>query len=114
MKPDWAEGWWNLGTLEYDRNAFAPARDAFAHLLKLDSSAAPAWALRGLCEFELKEYKPSLDDMQRGLRMGLDKAPPSLSKVTRYHAALLLTRSAQFQNALQFFAQLAVQGADDR
>jgi tetratricopeptide (TPR) repeat protein len=111
--PDWAEGWWNLGTMQYDRDAFAPARDAFTHLLKLDSSAAPSWALRGLCEFELKQYRPSLDDLQRALRMGLDKTPP-LAKVTRYHAALLLTRSAQFQNAIQLFSQLAVLGAEDR
>jgi tetratricopeptide (TPR) repeat protein len=113
LQPDWAEGWWNLGTLQYDRNAFPAARDAFSHLLKLEPAAAPGWALRGLCEFELKEYRPSLDDMQRALRLGLDKTPP-LAMVTRYHAAALLTRAAQFQNALQLFAQLAVQGAEDR
>ena len=112
LQPDWAEGWWNLGTLQYDRNSFAPARTAFSHLLKLDANSAPGWALRGLCEFELKDYRPSLDDMQHALRLGLDKLP-SLAKVTRYHAALLLTRSAQFQNALQLFSQLAVLGADD-
>jgi predicted Zn-dependent protease len=81
--------------------------------LKLEPGAAPGWALRGLCEFELKEYAPSLDDMQRALKLGLDKAPP-LSKVTRYHAASLLTKAAQFQNALQLFSQLAALGADDR
>jgi tetratricopeptide (TPR) repeat protein len=113
LQPDWAEGWWNLGTLQYDRSAFAPARDAFSYLLKLQPDAAPAWALRGLCEFEQKDYRTSLDDLQHALRLGLDKTPP-LSKVTRYHAASLLTRAAQFQNALQLFAQLAVQGADDR
>jgi Flp pilus assembly protein TadD len=113
LQPDWAEGWWNLGTLHYDRSAFLPARNAFSRLVKLEPGAAPGWALRGLCEFELKEYRPSLDDMQRSLQLGLDKTPP-LSKVTRYHAALLLTRSAQFQNALQLFSQLAKQGADDR
>jgi thioredoxin-like negative regulator of GroEL len=82
-------------------------------LLKLEPSAAPGWALRGLCEFELKEYGSSLDDMQHGLRLGLDQAPP-LSKVTRYHAASLLTKAAQFQNALQLYSQLAARGADDR
>jgi predicted Zn-dependent protease len=113
LQPTWGEGWWNLGTLQYDRSAFAPARDAFSRLLKLEPGAAPGWALRGLCEFELKDYKPSLDDMQRALRLGLDMAPP-LAKVTLYHAALLLTRAAQFQNALQLYSQLAKLGADDR
>ncbi len=113
LQAGWVEGWWNLGTLEYDRNAFAPARDAFAHFVKLQPDAAPGWAFRGLCEFELKEYRASLEHMQRALLLGLDQTPP-LSKVTRYHAALLLTRSGQFQNALQLFSQLAVQGADDR
>jgi tetratricopeptide (TPR) repeat protein len=113
LQPDWAEGWWNLGTLQYDRNAFAPARDAFSRLLKLEPGAAPGWALRGLCEFELKDFRPSLDDMQRALKLGLDQAPP-LSKVTRYHAASLLTKAAQFQNALKLYSQLAALGADDR
>ncbi|MDP8979174.1 MAG: tetratricopeptide repeat protein [Acidobacteriota bacterium] len=113
LQPAWAEGWWNLGTLQYDRGSFAPAREAFSRLLKLEPAAAPGWALRGLCEFELKQYRPSLDDLQHALRLGLDSTPP-LSKVTRYHAALLLTKSAQFQNALQLYSQLAALGAEDR
>jgi tetratricopeptide (TPR) repeat protein len=65
-----------------------------------------------LCEFELKEYPAALDHLQRALRLGLDQAP--LVKVTRYHAALLLTKSGHFTNALQLFSKLATDGADDR
>jgi tetratricopeptide (TPR) repeat protein len=52
LKPDWQEGWWYLGVLQYSNNQFPGAIDAFTHLLQLVPTAVPAMALRGLCEFE--------------------------------------------------------------
>src|SRR5580692_2204213 len=33
LKPDWQEGWWYLGVLQYSANQYAGAIDAFTHLL---------------------------------------------------------------------------------
>ena len=53
LQPNWSEGWWYLGTLLYDQNAYAPARDALLKLVQLEPKSPPAaWALLGLCEFE--------------------------------------------------------------
>ena len=110
--PKWSEGWWNLGTLLYDRNAYTDAKVAFEKFVKLEPKAAPGWAFLGLCEYELHDYGPSLEHLQKALKAGLPNGD-ALAKVSRYHAALLLTRIGEFENALQLFAQLAVQGAGD-
>src|SRR2546421_9393310 len=35
LRPRWAEGWWSLGTLQYDRDHYAEAAQAFEKLLSL-------------------------------------------------------------------------------
>lgn len=111
--PKWPEGWWNLGTLLYDRNAWTEAKAAFARFVVLEPKGAPGWAFEGLCEFETHDYGHSLEHLQMGLRLGIPDGEP-LAKVARYHAALILTLDKQFESALQFFSQLAVQGTGDR
>jgi tetratricopeptide (TPR) repeat protein len=41
LKPDWQEGWWYLGILQYSANQYAGAIDAFNHLLELAPTAVP-------------------------------------------------------------------------
>ncbi|HLZ10998.1 MAG TPA: hypothetical protein VKP58_00295, partial [Candidatus Acidoferrum sp.] len=35
IRPRWEEGWWSLGTLEYDQDHYAKAANAFVKLLAL-------------------------------------------------------------------------------
>jgi tetratricopeptide (TPR) repeat protein len=111
--PRWSEGWWNLGTLAYDKGDYPDAKTAFARFTKLNPSAGPGFAFLGLCEYEAREFAPALDHIEHGLKLGIP-AGDALAKVARYHAALILTRGGQFESALQLFGQLAVQGAGDR
>lgn len=106
LKPEWSDGWWFLGSLQYEAEAYAAGRDALSHFLELVPEAAPAWALRGLCEFETGEYSQSLADIQRGLSLGAGKQIQD-EKTLRYHEALLLTRSGNFEAALREYAPLA-------
>ena len=48
LRPSWAEGWWYLGTLLYDKDSFADARATLTHFVKIEPNGAPAWALLGL------------------------------------------------------------------
>ncbi len=102
----WADGWWFLGSLHYQADEYTAARDALSHFIELTPDAGPALALRGLCEFEIGEYDPSLNDIQRGLALGAANRPRN-EKILRYHEALLLAHKGNFEGALQRYAALA-------
>jgi tetratricopeptide (TPR) repeat protein len=105
LKPGWSDGWWFLGSLEYEAEAYSAGRDALTHYLDLVPDAGPAWALRGLCEFETADYTKSLTDIQHGLSLGAGKEAGA-EKILRYHEALLLTRRGNFEGALQLYRPL--------
>ncbi len=106
IKPDWPDGWWYLGSLQYSVDSYAAARDALTHFLELTPNAGPASALRGLCEFETGEFPQALKDIRRGLSLGAGNEPRN-EKILRYHEALLLTRTGNFEAALQKYALFA-------
>src|SRR5216683_6213526 len=55
LRPRWAEGWWSLGTLEYDQDHYSKAALEFEKLIALDSANGTAHAMLGLCQFELSQ-----------------------------------------------------------
>lgn len=106
INPNWVDGWWFLGSLQYGSGSFTSATEALAHFLALKPNAAPALALRGLCEFETGNYKESLADIQKGLFFGAANDPRN-EQILRYHEAILLTMLARFQDALKSYAYFA-------
>jgi tetratricopeptide (TPR) repeat protein len=106
LNSQWPDGWWFLGSLQYGTGAYAAASDALSHYLDLTPNAAPALAMRGLCEFETAEYEKSLNDIQRALALGAANQPRN-EKILRYHEALLLTRTGRFEDALRSYAFFA-------
>ena len=106
LNSQWPDGWWFLGSLQYGTGDYASARDALTHYLELTPNAAPALAMRGLCEFEIGEYSPSLKDIERALAQGAANQPRN-EKILRYHEALLLTRTGRFEDALRSYAFFA-------
>jgi tetratricopeptide (TPR) repeat protein len=99
----WSDGWWFLGSLQYGTGVYDGARDALSRYLELTPNAAPALAMRGLCEFEISEFAQSLKDIQRALSLGAANQPRN-EKILRYHEALLLTRTGRFEDALRSYA----------
>ena len=108
INPSWPDGWWYLGQLRYGADDYAQAEDAFTHYLNLVPDAAPATALRGLCEFELGQYEPSLRDVQRALSLGAADDSRN-AQILRYHQGLLLTRLGRFEEALTAYGYFARQ-----
>ena len=111
-KPDWQEGWWYQGLLQYSANQYAPAIDAFTHLLKLEPHAAPAMALRGLCEFETAAYDDALRDLDTAVAHGAASDPRNAA-ILRSHLAQLLTRASRFQDALAQYSFFALGRVED-
>jgi tetratricopeptide (TPR) repeat protein len=106
LNSQWPDGWWFLGSLQYGTGDYAAARDALTHYLELTPNAAPALAMRGLCEFEIGDYSPSRKDIERALAQGAANQPRN-EKILRYHEALLLTRTGGFEDALRSYAFFA-------
>lgn len=108
LKSDWAEGWWYLATLFYENDRYAVARPAFASLVELKPKGGPAWAMLGLCEFQLTDYAQALNHLERGRALGIARNT-HLSLVVRYHLAVLLNHFNQPESALQLLYSLARQ-----
>jgi predicted Zn-dependent protease len=109
--PQWRRGWWLLGSVFYDADNYAAARPVLEHLVQLDPKSGGPWMLLGLCEFEMKDYGPALQHLQRGDAFGI---PPELNllDVVRYHEALLLMLAGRFDPAQVLLDQLARKGLD--
>ena len=95
-------------------DSYAAARvvTRLTHYIDLTPNAAPALALRGLCEFELADDTQSLIDIQRALALGAANQSRN-EQILRYHEALLLTRSGRFEEALQSYSYFVRNGINN-
>lgn len=110
MRPKWAEGWWALGTLEYDQDHYATAAVDFEKLVALQPENGMAHAMLGLCEFELGREELALRHIEKGKNIGLNK-DVGLWNVVLYHEGILLQRKGSFQAAQEILEELCLRGA---
>jgi len=109
LKPDWAEGWWYLGTMQYDTDQFAAAIPAFGAVTKLAPQVSAAWNYLGLCEFETADYNSAKNDLEKGLAAG-KAGEEDTGRVARYHLALLRNRSGEFEKSAELLGQEFAKG----
>ena len=109
LKPNWAEGWWSVGTIAYDQSLYAEAASAFQKTVALAPRNGTAHVMLGLSEFELGHDVLSLKEIEKGESLGLD-ADEELRHVALYHQGVLLQRKEKFQAAREILEQLCVQG----
>jgi tetratricopeptide (TPR) repeat protein len=111
IRPSWAEGHWNVATALYELERFPEARDAFRRVIALDPKNGTASAFKGLCEFRLKNYDTALSDLLEARTKGV-VGGQALTEVARYHSAILLTRVAQYDQALMILDDFGLEGND--
>lgn len=109
LRPKWAEGWWSMGTILYERDLYPAGRDAFRALVSLEPKHGPGWGMLGLCEFNTREYDRAVISLQRGRLLGLG-GNAQLESVVRYHAALLYIRAEQFEFAFEILREFLREG----
>jgi len=109
LKPAWSEGWWSLGTIQYDRNAFKDAAAAFRHAAALEPKKGSPRVMLGLCEFELGDDDAALKHIEDGKQLGLNP-DPQFQEVMLYHEGVLLSRKGRFNAAGEVFSQLSKSG----
>ena len=112
LKPDWPEGWFYLGLLQYLSDRYAPAIEAFNHVLALQPNSPAVTALRGICEFETAAYDDALRDLDEAVRKGAANEPHN-EPIIRIHYAELLAHAGRFQPALIQYRILASKHLDD-
>lgn len=108
LRPSWVEGHWYLGTINYEIDKYEECRNAFRAVVRLQKENGAAWAFKGLCEFQVRNYRTALNDLNRAQDLGVKD--PKLIPVARYHRAILLTRFEEYERALQAYAAFAREG----
>lgn len=109
LRPQWAEGWWYLATLSYERDDCKEGARAFREATRLQPKVGAAWALLGLCEFRLGEYDEAFDHIQQGRRLGVGDNV-ELTRVMRFHEGLILVLKGDFERAQQTLGSLSFEG----
>src|SRR5271156_4275078 len=71
LRPDWAEGWWYLGTMQYDQDHYTDAIPALRKIVELSPGLGAAWGFLGLSEFETKDYTDSLAHLEKARTIGI-------------------------------------------
>ena len=98
LEPKWEEGWWSLGTLEYDQDHYAKAALAFEKVIALNPAHGTAHAMLGLCQFELGKDEPALKNLLAAERFGIVK-DEQLRKVALYHLGVLQLGARKYRDS---------------
>jgi tetratricopeptide (TPR) repeat protein len=108
LRPDWSQGWWALGMIEYQRDLYPECRDALTRMVELDASAAPGWALLGLCDFRTKQYESAFQHLKKAHTLVPATQPGGpLLDMADFHLALLLTQQGAFEVAQEILTRVA-------
>jgi tetratricopeptide (TPR) repeat protein len=112
LKPSYVEGFWYQGTAYYTLEKFTECREQFRTVTRLAPKNGAAFAFLGLCEFGLKDYDRSLQHLLQSRLLGVGDTQ-DLGSVARYHAAILMTRMEQYEQALETLGEFASAGDDN-
>ena len=95
--------------VQYERDRYPECRNALTSMVALDSSAAPGWALLGLCEFRTKEYDASFEHLKHAhMLVSVRQNGGPLMDMADYHLTLLLIRQGAFEVAQEILLRVAL------
>jgi tetratricopeptide (TPR) repeat protein len=112
IDPEFVEGHWYQGTAYFAVEEYSACRDAFRRVIRLAPENGAAHAFLGLCDFNLKDYDRALQHLLQSRTLGVGDIP-ELGSTARYHAALLMARSDQHEQALETLGEFAHEGNDN-
>jgi tetratricopeptide (TPR) repeat protein len=112
LRPKYVEGYWYQGTAYYSLEKFPECRDKFREVTKLAPKNGAAFAFLGLCEYGVKDYDKALQHLLQSRIHGVGDTG-DLGGVARFHAAILMTRIEQYEQALETLGEFASEGNDN-
>jgi tetratricopeptide (TPR) repeat protein len=71
IDPNWKDGLWKAGLVLYQDDQFGRARQYLSRLTQVDGTRGVGWALLGMCEFQLREFRAAIEDITRADRLGI-------------------------------------------
>ncbi len=98
LQPDWKEGWWNLGMLQYSSGQFGDAKSTFEKVTVFAPNLGIGWGVLGLSEYETGDYDAALTHLEQGQRLGMQN-DDEIARVSEYHLCLLWIRAGEFDRA---------------
>jgi tetratricopeptide (TPR) repeat protein len=98
LKPDWAEGLWESGSIEYDLDQYKECAADFRRLATLRPDQPPGWIMAGLCEYHLPDYEAALKDLLQMQKLGFQRN--DLTRAGRLHLVLVLIKLGRFETAI--------------
>ena len=98
LRPEWGEGWSQLGSLFYIAGRHANGTSALKNSLGIDRQRADAWVFLGLCEFEAREYRNAYLHLEHGRELGFHGTPEA-QRVASLRLAELRTWGGDFDGA---------------
>jgi tetratricopeptide (TPR) repeat protein len=104
-EPDSEEALWYLGSMLYEREQYADARDVLRPFLTIRPDAGPGWALLGLSEFQTREYPRALAHLERAMEQGMGERRDLVHSVF-YDAAVLETRVERYDDSLDLLLKM--------
>jgi tetratricopeptide (TPR) repeat protein len=109
MKPQWDEGWADLGRLYYVTGKFPQAIAALKDSIAINPSNSQAWAFLGLTEFEIKDYSNAYVHLDRARELDF-RGPPAVMLLAIYHLAELRNLNGDFFGAADLLISEVHQG----
>lgn len=112
LRPDWAEGWWYLGTLLYDRDAYREAARAFQKAAALKPRSGDAAAMLGLSEAKLGRDREALRQLKSARMLGIGE-DADLRRVVLFTSGTLHLAAGEFGRAQEELDLLARRGVEE-
>lgn len=112
LRSTWKEGWWALGTILYEQDAYADAAPAFRRLVSLDPKNGTAHLMLALCEYQLGADASALAHIQTAKTLGV-QTEGGLPHVLTYHEGMLFLRAGRYERALETLKPLVSVGVED-
>jgi len=105
IDPEWKDGLWKAGLVLYQDNQFEPARGYLNRLTQVEPTRGVAWALLGMCEFQLREFWAAIEDITRADRLGIPEQS-GMRRVALLDRAIAQTDLSNFGTAVALLAKL--------
>lgn len=112
LRPTWKEGWWTLGTTQYEQDKYRDAAGAFRRLVALDPKNGTALLMLALCEYQLDADASALKHLETAKVLGV-QADGFLPQIMTYHEGMLLLRLGRYERAIEALKPLVGAEVED-